>query len=198
MSEHKTSGRRRWIWMLGASIGLNIFAAGFLVSRCSRSHRAGPPLHVDPSRDTPLLFHAREAFGGEIPEDARAALRTQVTIVRQQRQELRRAHEGVRSALEAENFDSEALSEALSQVRSSTSKMQGALHGGLVQLAQSATNEQRKRLAQANIGRHQRGAGKGSSDKRKREYLKAKDRKRAARDREQRGPKGGETPEPSP
>lgn len=147
---------RKWVWMLAVSVGINIFGAGLLVARCSRPHHEGPAARGSFRPGAPMMFRVREAFGEQLPEGAKSALRAQVRAARQQRQELRKAHEGVRAALEADTFDPQTLAQALRDLRMNTTRMQETLHEGLVQIAQSATPEQRKRLAEQNLRRKRR------------------------------------------
>lgn len=148
---------RKWLGVLVLSVGLNLFGAGFLASRCSRGHgpgAGGPFAH--PAMGGPLLFQAREALGDDASDEAKTALHTAAQAAREQRKKLRSAHLATQAALEAEPFDSAALAQALRAVRESTASMQDTLHQGLVTVAKSATPEQRRRLSKLNWkhGRH--------------------------------------------
>lgn len=133
---------RRLGLMLLASLGLNLFLAGFLAARLW-----GGPGHPPPGRPfgpRELVVAARQA-GAE--GQVRELMQRRREGLRKHHGQMRAARAEVHAALLAEPFDAARLREALDRVHSGTADAQSAVHEAFVELAQGMTPAQRKALA---------------------------------------------------
>ena len=131
---------RGWTAVLVASLGANLFVAGFVVARSVRGDAV----------ETPQVAAAAE------PAAPAAATTPAVRRVIEQNKALRpslvgvrRANEAVTAALLAEPFDPQQLDVALERLRGMTLASQAALHGTMLDAIAAMTPEQRRQFAEA-------------------------------------------------
>ena len=139
---------------LAVSIALNLFGAGFLVSRML--HPRHPPTLApmlgtdDEQRGNPFMGpHGLLGSGAEphLVPHVREVMRAHGDGLRQDRGALRERRRAVEDALRAEPVDAAALSQALGSLRQSTLSAQERMHTALVDLAKQLPAEDRKKLA---------------------------------------------------
>jgi len=120
--------------LLAASLLLNLFFAGFVVSRIvARSHNRRfadhGPLMAGQERPMREVFMKRhQAFAAT-------------------RQQIHQARKAVRDALVAEPLNTQALASALKQLRDTTNGAQVSMHEALIEAAKSMSQEERQALA---------------------------------------------------
>jgi uncharacterized membrane protein len=138
---------------LAISVAVNLLLAGIFVGFAvqHRTHAAARPAEsaFGPPRAGQARFgrSMRRALGEHRPE------------LRERRQKAAAARDAVRSALEQEPFDQQALVRALEGLRKETAESQELAHRTLLATAASATAAERKQLA-AEFMQHGRGPRK--------------------------------------
>lgn len=137
--------RRRLLWLLAASLLLNMFLVGFLIARATMVRPPLPPPMAHPSAAGPAPHMRRERDPGPM----RMLMARHRPALRKQRRAIHAARNAVQAALVAEPFDQAKLSTALSELRAATSDAQGALHESLVEAAPSMSPEERAALSHA-------------------------------------------------
>lgn len=140
--------------LLGAlliSVAINLLAAGVLLGRAGARPHSGPP---------PGAWAAQD-LSPETRRRVRQQMSARVDAVRPLRAELRRAHGRIRSAVEAEPFDPEALRAALENLRSVGDRYQQLLHDNLVDMAADLPSEEREALIRAALERSRGGMRPG-------------------------------------
>lgn len=147
---------------LAVSIALNLFGAGFLVSRAlQRRHGPGTPPATHDFVDVSPFMGPHGLLGSGVGPHAaprvREVMRAHGEELRKGRGELRERRRAVEDALRAEPFDGAGLRTALSGLRTSTNAAQERMHAALVDLAKTLSPEERRALAGAGHGRGRRG-----------------------------------------
>jgi uncharacterized membrane protein len=144
---------------LAVSVALNLFAAGFLVSRAL--HRGHGPRMPPPAQDfvdvSPFMGPRGLLGSGAGPHAeprVREVMRAHGKELREGRGELRERRRAVEDALRAEPFDAAALTTALAALRASTNAAQERMHATMVDLAKTLSAEERRGLARAGKGHH--------------------------------------------
>ena len=147
---------------LAVSVALNLFGAGFLVSRAlHREHGPRMPHMPPPAQelvDVSPFMGPRGLLGcGAGPHAeprVREVMRAHGKELREGRGELRERRHAVEDALRAEPFDPAALTTALTALRASTNAAQERMHSALVDLAKTLSPEERHGLARAGKDHH--------------------------------------------
>ncbi len=135
--------RRTLFWLLAASVGLNLFLAGFWVARALR--------HRDfEQRRSAEMFHVGRALRGSKVAGVREKARAHMQRARPLRRELRAARAQVKRALEAETYNHTELESALQRLRAKSADVQEALHEALLDVADGLSVEERRALGEAN------------------------------------------------
>ena len=131
---------RGWTAVLVASLGANLFIAGFVVAQAAR----GDKIEAQPiaAAATPATPAATAAPAVRRVVEQNRALRPSLVAVR-------RANEAVTAALVAEPFDRTQLDAALEDLRGMTLASQSALHGTMLDAIAAMTPEQRRQFAEA-------------------------------------------------
>ena len=158
-----TTPSKRLSIALAASIALNLFGAGFLVSRLLHHRHASmlaPMLAPNDEQDRGNPFMGPRGLLGSGAEPrllphVREVMRAHGEGLRQDRAARRERRRAVEDALRAEPFDGAALSQALGSLRQSTLAAQERMHTALVELAKKLPAEDRQKLARH--GSHGRG-----------------------------------------
>lgn len=140
---------------LAVSVALNLFGAGFLVSRAlHREHGPRMPHMPPPAQElvdvSPFMGPRGLLGSGAEPRllpHVREVMRAHGDGLRQDRGALHERRRAVEDALRAEPFDDAALSQALGSLRQSTLAAQERMHTALVELAKKLPAEDRQRLA---------------------------------------------------
>jgi uncharacterized membrane protein len=151
---------RRLAIALSISVALNLFGAGFFVSRAL--HRGHRP-HLSPAHelvDGSPFMGPRGLLGDGMPPQlaprVREVMRAHGKQLREGRGELREHRRAVEQALRAEPFDAAALATTLAALRASTHAAQERMHAALVDVAKTLPPEQRRALALRGKGRRGR------------------------------------------
>jgi uncharacterized membrane protein len=151
---------RRLSIALAVSVALNLFGAGFLVSRALH-HRPPPPglhaLHAPDERFEGGPFMGPRGLlgsgaGPHMLPRVREVMQAHGKELREGRGELREKRHAVEDALRAEPFDAAALGAALAGLRQSTNAAQERMHAALVDLAKTLPAEERRELARHGQG----------------------------------------------
>ncbi len=140
--------RSRWAIVALVSLGLNLFALGFFVSRGLREQ-------TRPMERAPFGLH--QLLRSTENSALRTTLRAQLDALRPQRQALRATRRAVREALEAEPFDSERARKALEELRAKRLSLEAQMHKLLVETASQLSVGDRKRLTEHNWRRRGQG-----------------------------------------
>ncbi len=121
------------VWVLIASLALNVFFIGFLTARVGRrwSGHGGP---ADEWGD-------RSALREKWKEQARG--------LRGRREAMDAARRNVRMAFGADPFDASSLASALAALRVETNETQAEVDQALVRFAQSLAPDERKKVAES-------------------------------------------------
>ncbi len=131
---------RGWTAVLVASLGANLFIAGFVVAQSARGDKIeARPVTATAAPATPAAT-ATPVVRRVVEQNK--ALRPSLLAVR-------RANEAVTAALLAEPFDSGQLDAALVNLRGMTLASQSALHGTMLDAIAAMTPEQRRQFAEA-------------------------------------------------
>lgn len=151
---------RWWVIVLGLSVGLNLFFAGWYGAR-ALSHRE---IRLDraehgPERGGPRRAGLRQRPFDWMSENERAELRPR-------RKGLRSARRDAEQALRAEPFDAERLRRALGVLRTETDAIQGSVHEYMIRRASAMDAAGRQHLADKQWG-PERGPGRGSEHPRR-------------------------------
>lgn|GEM_PF-5650213 len=126
---------KKLVWVLVASLGLNLFLLGFGAARWLRPPR---PISAQGEYEHQALpGTALRMFGPHAPE------------LRIQRRDVMQAREQVAQALTREPFDRAALVSALSNLRSVSAAGQLKLHQVLIDTAEKMPADERARLARS-------------------------------------------------
>ncbi|MEM1190806.1 MAG: periplasmic heavy metal sensor [Pseudomonadota bacterium] len=122
------------------SVAVNLLVAGIVLGRMGleRGHHEPPP----------AAWAARE-LSPETRRVVRRRMVEQLEAVRPLRRELRSAQSGVRRAVSAEDFDPQALKDALAELRRVTNRYQELLHNNLAEIAAGLPPEERSALVRA-------------------------------------------------
>ena len=135
------------------SVAVNLLVAGVFIGRHGAGAREAPP----------AAWAARE-----LPAEARLLvrerMRDQIESVRPLRLELREARLAIREAITAENYDPQALKDALARLRAIDGRYKGLLHDSVAEIAAELPREQRIALLRAAMRRNEPGGpppGKG-------------------------------------
>ena len=135
----------KWLTIaLALSVAINLALVGFLAGRAGL--RPGMAMPPDPSLGAFRVLR-------QIPESRRDALRPllreQLEAVRPDLRRLRGAQADIRSALDAEPYDAQALDAALAEFRQALAASQKHSHEALERLAAHMTREERRQLLAA-------------------------------------------------
>jgi uncharacterized membrane protein len=153
----------KWLGIaLAVSVAINLFAAGFLVSRAlHRSHGRKADFGPSGERVDVSPFMGPRGLLGRVA-DARLAPRVREVMrahgdeLREGRGEMREQRRAVEDALRGEPFDADALDQALLGLRQSTLAAQERMHAALVDVAKTLPVEDRRALARHGRGRRAR------------------------------------------
>ncbi len=138
--------------LLIVSLAVNLFLIAFGVTRLIRMAERRPPPHA--------AFRLGRVLGKGASPEVRRVMREHMEGARPHRRALREARGEVRDALEAEPFDPQRLESALADLRERSQNVQKAMHEGLSAVAKDLDPQQRRRLANENLGRHHRKPGR--------------------------------------
>jgi uncharacterized membrane protein len=144
--------RSRWlVIVLLASLGVNLFFAG----RFSARHAMGPPPPPDPSVMLPHLIDDLASVLAE-PDTAvlRQVFRSHEAEIRERSAEVRRAHDGVRDALDRDPFERTALLAALDTVAAKDAALRQVMQQAMIETANKISPEARHKLASWGPMRH--------------------------------------------
>jgi uncharacterized membrane protein len=131
---------RGWTAVLVASLGANLFVAGFVVAQSARGGDAGAPPVAAEAPAPAVQATAAPAVRRVIEQNK--TLRPSIVAVR-------RANDAVTAALLADPFDFVELEFALDHLRRVTLASQSALHGTMLDAIAAMTPEQRRQFAEA-------------------------------------------------
>ncbi len=144
-------------WLVGGlivSLVFNLLLGGFIIGRMSGAGMPG--MGPDPT----MGLHRLLRF---LPDERRRELLTdmhsQRSAMRPRLEEIRATQQGIGAAVAAEDFDREALINALAAFRSHLETTQARSHETFITIVEGLTPEERIRLAKAM--RRGRGAGRG-------------------------------------
>jgi uncharacterized membrane protein len=144
----------RWRWLVIAllvSLGVNLFFAG----RFSARHAMGPPPPPDPSVMLPHLIDDLASVLAEPDTNVlRQVFRSHESEIRARSADVRRAHDGVRDALDKEPFEQTALLAALDEAKAKDAALRQAMQAALVETAMKISPEARHKLASWGPMRH--------------------------------------------
>ena len=144
----------RWRWLVIAllvSLGLNLFFAG----RFSARHAMGPPPPPDPAVMLPHLIDDLASVLAEPDTNVlRQVFRAHESEIRARSADVRRAHDGVRDALDKEPFEPSALLAALDEVKAKDAALRQVMQDALVETATKISPEARHKLASWGPMRH--------------------------------------------
>ena len=115
-------------WALAASLGLNLFFAGYLVARPSDSRRDFATEMRKPNVTLRRVFRERRE------------------VLIPLRKSVREAHRAARAELEREPLDEEALREALTSLRASRNQLAESMHAIVLEVAPQVAPADRKVL----------------------------------------------------
>lgn len=148
--------QRRLTIALAISVGLNLFAGGFLVARMLRH----PPPHegFGPHAMAGPMGILEDIESPEARERVRGAFAGRSERFDRGRGRMRSARQKVAQAMEREPPNPEELGAAFSELREATTAAQADLHATLIEVAPTLTHEQRANLVQkwAHGPRHKR------------------------------------------
>ncbi len=140
-----SAGRARR-WLLIASLALNVFFIGGLVSVASHRFTRPPPTPADRTLEARI-----DRLTNSLPPQDAALLQTQFkaveATVERARQASRDAQQNVRVALTAPTFDPDAATQALGALREARERIWIEIHSALVKAAIAMSPEGRERLA---------------------------------------------------
>jgi hypothetical protein len=125
-----------WKVLCAVSLGINFLFAGLWLGRRIERRKMPPPHAAFQAPRGP--WHA--VVGRERKHEGRRGAAKALSL-------------GARAALDKEPFDPQALEQALEKLREDTAKRQEALHGSLVEVAKTASPEERRELARTFAGR---------------------------------------------
>ena len=137
--------------VLVASLGLNIFAVGFLSGRVLNDERAGPP-GPPPGRGAEQSFrlmHYTDALPHERREEFRKAFRTQLPAIRDDFQEMRRLRVELSALLGADEFDRTAVEAKFDALHAIQERQQAAFGNAFLDAFETLTPEEREMLKDA-------------------------------------------------
>lgn len=146
---------RRLTIALVVSIGINLFLVGFITARFIFDTGNSESIR-DFERGPIGLYGATQALGN--PRPMKQLLSKHLHNFRPNRNALREARRKVANALAAEPFKPDVLKAALNEVRQTTQASQAVMHKALIELAESLTPQERKKLS---MSRHLWRGGKG-------------------------------------
>lgn len=129
-----------WTAVLVASLGANLFVAGFAVSHAVRADNVETPAVAEAIAPAAPAATAAPAVRRVVEQNK--ALRPSILAVR-------RANDAVTAALLAEPFNEEQLNVALDHLRAVTLASQTVLHGTMLDAIAAMTPEQRREFAEA-------------------------------------------------
>jgi uncharacterized membrane protein len=125
------------------SLALNLLVAGVLIGRVG----AEPP-----GEAPPMAWAARE-LEPEVQQLLRHRMREALPSVRPLREEMRSAGRELRRVLEADEFDPQAVRDALSRMRDVTNRYQLLVQENLIEMAADLPKDQRAALLRAALHR---------------------------------------------
>lgn len=134
-----------------ASLGLNIFAVGFLSGRVLNDEHGGPPM-PPPGRggeQSFRLMHYADALPGERRREFRSAFRTQLPIMRDGFEEMRRLRRELTMILGAEEFDRAAAAAKFEEIEQLRNRQQAAFGKAFLDAFETLTPEERATLREA-------------------------------------------------
>lgn len=136
---------RRLSIALAISVGLNLFAGGFLVARMLR-HRPPHGEGFGPHAMAGPMGILEDIENPEARERVRGALAERSERFDRGRGRMRNARQKVAQAMEREPPNPEELGAAFSELRQATTAAQADLHSTLIEVAPTLTREQRANL----------------------------------------------------
>lgn len=142
-----------------ASLGLNIFAVGFLSGRILNDEHAGPP-SPPPMRGAEQSFrlmHYADALPDERRQEFREAFRTQLPAMRDGFQEMRRLRRELTMLLGAEEFDRAAAAAKFEEIEQLRNNQQAAFGEAFLDAFETLTPEERAALREAVQDRRRKG-----------------------------------------
>lgn len=126
-------------WALAASLGLNLFFAGYLVARPSERPRP-----------------ESGAQARKLGPDLRRVFREKREVLMPLRKNVRDAHRRAREELQNEAFDETRLTESLRALRAARNELAEHMHGLVVEIAPGVPAAERPRLLGPDPGRRRR------------------------------------------
>jgi uncharacterized membrane protein len=138
---------KRALWLLVASLALNLF----LVGAWSARYWLRRDFAANAGNSGALNAHTflRRSGIKETDPGMQAIVQAQRTTVRQRMHELSEARAQVRAILQTEPFDGAKLDAALEVVRTRTSDMQRDMHAGVSAIARATNADHRREMADA-------------------------------------------------
>jgi uncharacterized membrane protein len=145
--------RSRWLAIaLLASLGVNLFFAGQFSARRAFGPPPPPP---DPAIMLPrLIDDLASVLAAPDTNVLRQVFRLHETEIRQRSADIRRAHDGVRDALDHEPFEPAALLAALDEVKAKDAALREVMQQALLETVTQISPEARHKLASWGPMRH--------------------------------------------
>ncbi len=152
---------------LFVSLGLNIFAVGYLSGRVLNDEGAGPPPPKQGRQEMPSfrLIHYADALPSERRREFREAFQTQLPAMRDGFQEMRQLRGELTTLLGAEEFDRAAVAAKFEEIEQLRDQQQAAFGKAFLDAFEILTPEERIMLRDAVNERrskrsHRRGHGR--------------------------------------
>lgn len=135
---------------LMVSVAINLLVAGIFIGRGGIRPPPGP---------SPAAWMAAD-LDQETRQKLRQRMAGQASDVRPIRQELRRAMGDLRAAVRAEDYDPQAMADALARMREARGRYENFLHNNLVELSGELNREQRMALLRTALQRGMTSGGR--------------------------------------
>ena len=132
------------------SLAVNLLVAGVVIGRHSAGGREPPP----------AAWAARE-LPAEARRLVRQRMRSQIESVRPLRRELGESQAAIRAAITAEDYDPQALKDALAKLRTIDARYKALLHDSVAEIAADLPRAQRIALLRAAMRRGEPGGPPG-------------------------------------
>ncbi|MEM9617558.1 MAG: periplasmic heavy metal sensor [Pseudomonadota bacterium] len=142
---------------LVASLGLNIFAVGFLSGRVLNDPPAGPPQRGPGGEQSFRLMHYADALPPERRAEFREAFRAQLPAMRDDFREMRRLRMELSALLGAEEFDRAAVAAKFDAIQDVRDQQQAAFGEAFLDAFETLTPEERQMLREAAESRRGKG-----------------------------------------
>lgn len=133
------------------SLAVNLLVAGVVIGRHSTGGREAPP-----------GVWAAQELPPEARRLVRQRMRDQIESVRPLRSELREAREAIRLAIVSEDYDPQALKDALARLRAIDGRYKALLHGSMADIAAELPRAQRIALLRSAMRRGAPGGRPGA------------------------------------